>query len=221
MANSPDQFKLTGGARIGRANATWPFATLTVTRDRLDLNVSLIGSYSFTADQIISIEPYGLIPLLGRGIKISHRVPNYKQKMIFWSWNDPKEVIRNINRTGFGSSSPSATLKETRIQVAEKQRQGGFAIRTSAAISIVVLWNLLFLYDFVRIFKNTGNRVRFGITTFMALGLVLIVSLLTLISTDFRRLILKEGREIGEINKFLYFLIFICGMMLFMLYTAQ
>jgi len=60
-----NQFQLTGGARIGMLHAVWPFATLTVTNERLDLNASLIGTYSFTADQIISIEPYGQI-LLGR-----------------------------------------------------------------------------------------------------------------------------------------------------------
>jgi len=53
-----NQFQLTGGARIGMLHASWPFATLTVTNERLDLNASLIGTYSFTADQLFH-EPYG------------------------------------------------------------------------------------------------------------------------------------------------------------------
>lgn len=38
------QLNLTGGARIGMANATWPFASLKVTRERLDLNASIYKS---------------------------------------------------------------------------------------------------------------------------------------------------------------------------------
>lgn len=40
-----DEIKETGGARIGMANATWPFATLTITRDTLELNASIIGNF--------------------------------------------------------------------------------------------------------------------------------------------------------------------------------
>ena len=52
-----NELKLTGGLRIGMTTITWPFATLIVTNERLDLNASVIGNYSYTAGQIVSIEP--------------------------------------------------------------------------------------------------------------------------------------------------------------------
>jgi len=79
------EIKKTGGARIGMANATWPFATLKANKDRLELNATIIGTLVFKPNDIISIEPYGLIPFIGRGIRINHRVDKYKSKVIFWT----------------------------------------------------------------------------------------------------------------------------------------
>ena len=41
-----DKIKLssTGGARVGWVNATWPFAKLNVSQNKIDLNATLIGS---------------------------------------------------------------------------------------------------------------------------------------------------------------------------------
>ena len=72
-----NELKLTGGVRIGMTNITWPFATLTGTNARLDLNASIIGNYPFTADHTVSIEPYYSIPLIiGQGININPTVVN-------------------------------------------------------------------------------------------------------------------------------------------------
>ena len=59
------EVKEKGGARIGMINATWPFATLSVTRNELKLNTSIIGNSSFSPSDIIAIEPYKIIPVLG------------------------------------------------------------------------------------------------------------------------------------------------------------
>ena len=60
-----DQLKMTGGARIGMANATWPFVTLTVTKDRLDLNVDktveFVPQISGQDVPVVSVE---IVPLL-------------------------------------------------------------------------------------------------------------------------------------------------------------
>jgi hypothetical protein len=69
-----NELKETGGARIGMANATWPFANLTVNENRLTLNASIIGNLTFKPSDIISIETYSVIPLLGQGIRIHHRI---------------------------------------------------------------------------------------------------------------------------------------------------
>ena len=94
-----DEVKETGGARIGMANATWPFATLAVTKDKLVLSASLLGNLIFRPGDIISLEPYS--GFLSSGIKINHRVPGYKEKVIFWTFTNPNSLIKRIERTGF------------------------------------------------------------------------------------------------------------------------
>ncbi|MEC5173738.1 hypothetical protein [Chryseobacterium nepalense] len=79
------QFKLTGGARIGRVNASYPFANLYADENTLKINASLAGNVIFQPQDIISIKPYVAIPLIGQGIKILHRVENYNQNVIFWT----------------------------------------------------------------------------------------------------------------------------------------
>ena len=204
--------KMTGGARIGMANATWPFATLTVTKDRLDLNASIIGNYSFTKDDIISFEPYYLIPIIGQGIKINHKIPKYKDKVIFWTFNNPNVVINEIKETGFFDRGSLNTDQDIKNQVVERQKQGGFPVRIPAIIAIIAIWNIFFLIDFL---NSKPNDMPLGKCAAIALGFILIISVLSLISKDFRKLILKDGRDIKEISKFLYFLIFLSGIMLF------
>ncbi len=62
-------FTLTGGARIGRANATYPFANLYVDENILKINASLTGNLIFQPQDIISIKPYASVPVIGKGIK--------------------------------------------------------------------------------------------------------------------------------------------------------
>ena len=96
-----NELKLTGGARIGMANATWPFATLKVSRNKLELNASIVGNLVFQPSNIKSIEPYTQIPLIGQGIKINHNVDSYKEKVIFWTFKKPETVINEIKQVGF------------------------------------------------------------------------------------------------------------------------
>ncbi|MBL7903443.1 MAG: hypothetical protein JNL22_00335 [Bacteroidales bacterium] len=95
------QLKVVGGLRAGMANATWPFATLKATKDKLVLKAFMIGKFSFSKEDIISIEPYYDIPIIGRGIKINHKVIQYKEKIIFWSFKNPNEIINDIMLLGF------------------------------------------------------------------------------------------------------------------------
>ena len=208
------QLNLTGGARIGMANATWPFASLKVNKDRLDLNATIVGNLIFRPDDIISIEPYYMIPIIGQGIKINHRIPKYKDKVIFWTFKNPNEVINQIRQTGFlDNTSNSDNVTDNEI-IKERQKQGGFPIKIPFAIAVVVIWNILFLLDFLDFFNENKEGIPLGNGVKMALGFVLITSILTLISSGFRKLVLKEGRELKDISKFLYFIIFICGFML-------
>lgn len=207
-----NELQLTGGARIGMANATFPFATLKVNNERLELNASIAGNLTFQPSDIISIEPYTMIPILGQGIKINHTVSNCKDRVIFWTFKNPKSVVQRIEETGF-LSNESKTNKKIDKSIIEKQSKGGFPIKKGFAIGIIVVWNLLFLFDFImfNISENEGIPIANGVLT--AIGLLFLTSLFSLISEDFRRLILKEGRELKDIKKFVIFLMIISGLM--------
>lgn len=88
----------TGGARIGFKNASWPLATLHVTRTELSIKVFIFGTYTFLPEDIIAIEPYTVIPYLGRGLRIRHRKEEYNQRIIFWTFRKPKELLAEIQR---------------------------------------------------------------------------------------------------------------------------
>lgn len=202
-------------------HASWPLSTLTVTKDRLDLNASLIGTYSFMPDQVISIEPYGGIPLIGRGIRINHTVLNYNESVIFFSFKDPKEIIEQIRGTGFLDQTSSTISNDVKNEVMERQKQGRFPIKVPVAVTIIVIWILLFFIDGINYLRNEQNPFPFGNGVLISIGFILILSTLTLFSSGFRKFVLKEGRDIKEVNRFLYFLILICGFTLMVLLFAQ
>lgn len=200
------------------ANATFPFATLKVNKDRLELNASIVGNLTFQPSDIVSVEPYTMIPLLGlgQGIKINHKVSTYKKRVIFWTLKDPNTVVRQIQETGFLSNDHQKNQNVDRT-IIEKQTKGGFPVKKEFAIGTIVVWNLLFLTDIIPFFL--GNRKGFlignGILT--AFGLLFLTALFSLISSDFRRLILKDGRELNDIKKFAIFAMIISGFMLLQL----
>jgi hypothetical protein len=97
----------------------------------------------------------------------------------------------------------------------ERQKQGGFPIKTPFAVAMVVIWNILFIKDFLSSTSNDSNGIPIGNGAISALGLLFLTCLLMLVSSGFRKLVLKEGRELQDISKFLYFIMFICGFMMF------
>lgn len=216
-----DKLEITGGARIGIANASWPFATLKVTKDKLELDASIVGNLVFQPKDIISIEAYTMIPLIGQGIKINHRIANYNSKVIFWTIKDPSIVLNQIRQIGFLENIDSVISDTDALIIQQQQQVGGFPIKKSVAIGIIVLLNILFLSDFVKFFASDkkGFPLENGAT--IALATLFIISLLSLISKDFGKLILKEGKSIKDINKFLYLLIFVTGIMLIGILTSK
>lgn len=210
-----NELKATGGARIGMANATWPFATLTVNKDKLELNATILGNFVFRPTDIISIEAYTTMPVVGKGIRIHHRVNNYNSKIIFWTFGSPSALIESIHQTGFlNSSSPRSIEFDEEISFA--QSKGGFPIKTAAAVIIVIIWNVLFMMDFIRLFDKKSEGSPLGLGSQLAMGFIFLTCVLLLISSPFRRLILKEGRTIKDIKKFILFTMFIVGCMLIM-----
>lgn len=193
-------FKITGGARIGWLNATWPLAQLSITRDRLTIKVGLLGTYSFSSAQVISVERYVRIPVLGWGIQIRHAVAEYPERVIFWCLGNPDTILSKISATGF---VPTASISSVRPR-------GAMPVRWSAVIATVAIWNILFWLDSLR---SRGNP-QVGIFTCVGLLLVFCLSVGTLKSPKIQNLILKNGRSVIEIKPILRLLAFISGVML-------
>ncbi len=209
-----ESFTITGGVIIGNAHATYPFVNLYVDANILKINASIVGNLVFQPKDVISIETYRTFPGFRKGIKINHRVETYSAKVLFLTFRDPTFVINEIRRVGF-LSNQNSRINFSEADIVKLQQQGSFPLKKSFAILFVVLWNLLFLSDFLPFFLSDhkkgmpiGNGVR------MALGLVLATAILTLISENFRKLILKEGRVLDDIIKAVYFIILITGFLI-------
>ncbi|MDZ7845242.1 MAG: hypothetical protein U5K99_10630 [Anaerolineales bacterium] len=96
----------TGGARLDLFNATWPFATLSVTEEILELS-TFKTKLIFRPDQIEKIESIGLIPFVGKGIQIHHKLDPLTNptKVIFWHLSkDTKWLVETLQQWGFGTA---------------------------------------------------------------------------------------------------------------------
>ncbi|MDN5289266.1 MAG: hypothetical protein JWR38_5540 [Mucilaginibacter sp.] len=203
------EIKETGGAKIGMAHASWPFATLKVTRDKLELNASIIGNLQFRPTDVISIEPCGQI--FKNGIKINHLVKAYNSQVIFTTSN-PGGLIHQIEQTGFLSNKDPLPA-HLDMEIIAAQSKGGFPIKTPVAIAIVIIWNILILSNFFPFFKAGAKGFPF-LGAQLALGFILMLSVALIVSEPVRNIVLKEGRTLKDIKTFVYFLMFLSAIML-------
>ena len=144
--------------------------------------------------------------------------------MIFWTFQDPLTVINQIRELGFfDNTNKTSDVTETiTIQQQQQQQQiGGFPIKKNIAIGFVVFWNILFLSDFMGSATSDEKAIPIGNGMTIAVVALFLVSILTLKSKDFRTRILKEGKDIEDIKKFLYLIIFISGFMSFGLLISK
>jgi hypothetical protein len=206
------KFETTGGARVGRANATWPFATLKVSKDILELNASIIGSLIFQPKDIISIEPFNGLSPLGRGIKINHKVSHYKTEVIFWTSQNSKTLIDQIYSTGFLENKDNRVI-ENEAEILQMQTSGAFPIKKPVAIGVIVFWNLLFLLSFLNYTSSDSKTTPFSYGSLIAVGGIFLFSILLIFLKPLGKLVMKEGRNVNDIKKFLYFLAAISGLM--------
>ena len=193
-------FTTTGGAHVGWMNATWPLAQLLATTDRLTISIRLLGTYTFTPDQVSAVERYTMIPVLGWGVQIRHCRTDYPQRVIFWSVGSPDTLLRGIRDAGFLPAASSSEIPRGR----------GIAVRWSAILVAVVVWNALLLLDFSRSGSSPPQPGPFAL---VALLFAFALSVGTLVSPRLQRLVLKPGRSVGEISPFLRLLAFVSGIM--------
>lgn len=76
----------TGGFRVGwnsllALNATWPFGSFEIDRDRLVLR-ALFRRYSFVRDSIVSLSTFS--GFFARGLRIEHSISTYPRFIVFW-----------------------------------------------------------------------------------------------------------------------------------------
>lgn len=205
------ELNITGGARIGWANAQWPFATLSVTKDKMELNSSILGNLVFKPADIISIE-IGDVTLFKKGIQINHRVDNYSAKVLFSASDGPDVLYKKIHDTGF-LTNKGPIPPETAMEIEAMQASGTFPFRTPAIIAIILIWNICCLATFFNIYKESARPGSFsGIA--VPLGFMLLTCVLLLTAQPVRSLLLKEGRTVEHIKKAAYFIIAICTFML-------
>ena len=92
--------KFIGGARIGILNQNIPFASLQIFSEKVILEAGGIGRLEFKKDDIIKIEEYIFIPIFAQGIQIKHKLDYYDEKVIFWSFRKPKNIIKKLKING-------------------------------------------------------------------------------------------------------------------------
>jgi len=189
---------ITGGARIGWINATWPLAKLTVQKNKINLNATLIGKYSFTQEQIISIKKYTAIPIIGWGVQIIHNISEYPKKIIFWSFSNPESIVTKIREIGFlPSADPSKIIPNI-----------GMPVKWQALVLIVALWNILLFADMGGL-PRPGFKP--GLFSLLALFLLFVGSISIWKSSWLQSIILKPDRSPSEIKAWLNLLALISG----------
>lgn len=190
-----------GGGSAGWVNASWPFARLHATADRLSLEIATIGTYVFSTGQVTALEPYGWIPILYRGLRIVHTRDDYPRKLVFWCFGPPSRLIESIRGVGFREAGdPSAV-----------PRSSGIPWRWSAIATVLVVWNGLFLLDGPP-FQRGPHII--GPFSLLALALLFAVSLAASRSIPLQRFLLRPGHHFGEIAPVLALLRFVTGFLL-------
>ena len=213
MPDPTSTYSVTGGARIGLVNYTWPLAKLIATADRLTVSTTMfglfgMGTYSFTRDQVISIERYGWIPLVGEGIRITHSIADYPQKIVFWC--RPSSVIGRLTAVGF---TPAHTSSEIPNHLSGR----GFPLRWLPLILLAVIWNLLIGFEMV---THADGMPLPGPLSLAALSMVFGVSVMAVRLPGVQNVFLKPGRSFGEVKPVFLLVAIVSGIMTVILTIA-
>lgn len=188
------EISFTGGSRIGWVNASWPFAKLSLSPNRL--TISGLGNVEFTPSQVVSFERYGSIPLLASGIRINHNRADCPETIIFWCMGNREKVFSAIEQSGFHPTGQA------------KPRVEGFPIRWSVVIAFIVLWNVLFLLD-----QPFGSNQPHAPGPYSLAALLLVFGFVTVLrkSARLQQVVMRSGHQVGEIKAFLLLLQLVSG----------
>jgi hypothetical protein len=197
----PQPFTATGGARIGWTNALIPLAQLSATPETLTISSDLLGTYSFTPDQVSSLERYVTIPVFGWGVQIRHCNSDYPERVIFWCLGHPAKILQGIRDSGF---VPNASSPET-------PKRRGIPMRWSAILIAVAVWSVLYFFAIGRFGQFPPQP---GPLTWSPLFFAFAFSIGALTWPGLQRILLMPGRNVSEITPFFRFLALISGILL-------
>ncbi len=195
-----EEINVTGGARIGWVNATWPLAKLVASARRLRLT-SVLDSYDFLPSDVVSLERYGSIPFFASGVRIAHARSDYPSKIIFWYLGNPEALIEQIRGVGFSPTAPASSETKWR----------GFPVRWTVILLFVLAWNGLFLLDGV-VPRSFANRP--GLFTLIPLLLAFLVCWGTKTSPTVQKMILRDGHSVNEVKAHLSLVQIVSGILL-------
>jgi hypothetical protein len=196
------EVSFTGGARVGWVNATWPFARLSADGRTLTL-ASLVGTYEFKPQQVVSLAAYGVLPVFGQGVRIHHNRGDYPAKLVFWCFGSPDSVLADIRGTGFiakGEDIPRAP---------------GWPVRWLVLLAAFVAWNVLFYAD-AHLPPPRPQHAPGGLAL-LAMALLFAATLALRLSAGFQRFVLNPGHSLGEIQGALNLLTILSGFLSIML----
>ncbi|WP_316795226.1 hypothetical protein [Pedobacter agri] len=207
-----NQIEETGGVRIGLFRASWPLASIAVDEYKLEINASIKGKYVFDKTDIVSVTIEN--SLFKSGLRIKHRVEKYNNDIVFYPKTSAASLVEKINQIGFLDLSRKTPIA-IEMEIKALQQKSGFPIKIPMAIGIVIAWNLLIFADFFNIFsyKYKSEHSFTGIGISLALAMVFVIASLLLISGFFRQIILKDGVELKSIKTFLFFILFLTGIL--------
>jgi len=181
----------TGGVRLGWFNASWPFATLRATASRLSLSCGFFGSFEFSAEEVVRLEPMRTFFGLGGGVRIVHAREEYPNKVVFWSFGGPDSLVRRIGAAGFRPSPGGAQL----AAAARIGARDSSPVRLSFLLGFLGAWNALILFDW----RVQPDRHAPGPSFLLAVALLLVLSFGLTRSRRIRDWVLKPGRSAAEI----------------------
>jgi hypothetical protein len=187
----------TGGASVGSLRASWPFARLSCSEK--DLSLSLLGTYHFSPEQVVRIEPYGSIPILTWGIRIIHTKLDCPDDVIFYCLLGRDRLLQEIERVGFRPCASAADLPDRR----------GTPWRWTFLIVCLVVWNVLFFLD-----GSPWKHHSLGAGAITAVAMAFIASLALMFSPWMQTLALKPDRSPDEVLPTVRLFALISGTML-------
>lgn len=194
------KFETTGGARVGWFNATWPMAKLSATPETLRVSVMGFGDYQFAPDTVTGITRYTSIPILGWGIQIHHRVPEYPARILFWCLGNPENLLEGIRASGFIPLGPAS---ET---ISHAKR--GFPFRWVPFIAMIAAWNILLIADVLSKPPPTTP----GPLSLLALALFFATAAAGLRISAVQTFLLKPGRSVEEVRPLLRLMMIVSGL---------